>query len=121
MTRQSEDARLLPAQDRIHKIRSLNDSLRKGEGSGRILLTQGIISLGDQAVATILTAVHDFDAFSPDNDPYGEHDFGSFEHAGERMFWKIDYYDSDCLSGSPDPSDPAVTTRVLTVMLAREY
>jgi len=121
MTRQSEDARLSSAQDRMHKIRSLNDSFRKGKASGRIMLTQGVIALGDTAVATILTAVHDFDAFSPDNDPYGEHDFGAFELAGERMFWKIDYYDSACSAGSPDPSDPAVTTRVMTVMLASEY
>ncbi|MCO5792664.1 MAG: DUF3768 domain-containing protein [Blastomonas sp.] len=121
MIRQSEDARLSPAQDRMHKIRSLNDGFRKGMGSGRVMLTQGIVALGDAAVASVMLAVQEFDGFSTDNDPYGEHDFGSFEHAGERMFWKIDYYDSDCLSGSPDPSDPAVTTRVMTVMLAGEY
>lgn len=47
-------------------------------------------------------------------------DFGSFEYAGKCIMWKIDYYDQEW-SGSPDPADPAVTTRVLTVMLAEEY
>ena len=58
------------------------------------------------------------DAFTPDNDPYGEHNFGSFEHNGIRVFWKIDYYDRNVEYGSEDPSDPAQTTRVLTIMLA---
>lgn len=65
--------------------------------------------------------MNEFDAFSPDNDPYGEHDFGAVEIAGQRVFCKIDYYDTALEYGSPDPSDPAVTTRVLTVMLASEY
>jgi hypothetical protein len=58
------------------------------------------------------------DAFTPDSDPYGEHNFGSFEHNGIRVFWKIDYYDRNLEYGSEDPSDPAQTTRVLTIMLA---
>lgn len=37
------------------------------------------------------------------------------------IIWKIDYYDHDCAGGSPNPADPAVTTRVLTIMLAGEY
>ncbi len=69
----------------------------------------------------ILQRVQTFDAFTPDNDPYYEHDFGSFEHAGKKVFWKIDCYDRDLKYGSPDPSDESVTERVLTVMLAEEY
>jgi hypothetical protein len=59
--------------------------------------------------------------FTPDNDPYGEHDFGSFSYAAETIFWKFDYYDLDLQMHSPDPSDPTVTTRVLIIMLADEY
>jgi hypothetical protein len=69
----------------------------------------------------VLNKVFTFDDFTPDNDPYGEHDFGMVEHAGEKYFWKFDYYDKDMEFGSPDPSDPAQTTRVLTVFLSSEY
>jgi hypothetical protein len=82
-------------------------------------LTQGIAGRPDTEV--ILTRVAAFDAFSEDNDPHGEHDFGSFEQNGDAIFWKIDYYDKSLQAGSPDPADPAVTTRVLTIMLAEEY
>jgi hypothetical protein len=62
-----------------------------------------------------------FDAFTPDNDPYRERDFGAFEHNGDRIFWKIDYYDRSMTKGSEDPSDPGQTLRLLTIMLASEY
>jgi hypothetical protein len=62
-----------------------------------------------------------FDAFTPDNDPHGEHDFGAFDEGGDRFFWKIDYYDKQMEFGSPDAADPDVTARVLTLMLAEEY
>ena len=62
-----------------------------------------------------------FDSFDPDNDPHGEHDFGEVEVGGLRFFWKIDAYDRALLGGSPDPANPAVTTRVLTIMRADEY
>ncbi len=70
---------------------------------------------------TILQAVAKFDSFDEDNDPYGEHDFGALEVEGERLFWKVDYFDRSLAAGSPDPADPLVTTRVLTIMLAEEY
>ena len=45
------------------------------------------------------------------NDPYGEHDFGSFEFCGETIFWKFEYYDLDFQMQSLDPSDPTITAR----------
>ncbi|HEX8416049.1 MAG TPA: DUF3768 domain-containing protein, partial [Methylobacterium sp.] len=51
----------------------------------------------------------------------GEHDFGALEAAGERVFFKIDYFDASLSHASPDPADTCVTARVLTVMLAGEY
>jgi hypothetical protein len=53
--------------------------------------------------------------------PYEEHDFGSFEADGQRIFFKIDYFHKALSHHSPDPCDPSVTERVITIMLAEEY
>lgn len=103
------------------KICELNDQLRKYGLGGKILLTQGVQALGEDAILEILTLMQVSDAFSEDNDPYGEHDFGSINYKGKKVFWKIDYYDQEYLAHSANPADPAITNRVLTVMLAEEY
>ena len=84
-------------------------------------MTAGIAVLSDDVRVAVLEQVKAFDAFTPDNDPHGEHDFGAFEHTGHRIFWKIDYYDTGMEAGSEDPADSSQTTRVLTIMLASEY
>jgi hypothetical protein len=68
-----------------------------------------------------MAAIKSFDDFSTDNDPNGEHDFGSLDFAGTRLFWKIDLYDETYSYGSPEPTDLAKTRRVLTIMLPQEY
>ena len=103
------------------RIRALNDHARQHFVSCRVVITSGIQSLGDASVAAVLRAVQTYDSFTADNDPYGEHDFGSFTHEGHVVFWRWDYYDLDFSMHSPDASDPAVTARVLTIMLAEEY
>lgn len=102
-----------------NRIRDLNDQARHSFTGCRVILTPGIQSLDD--LPDLLDRVRWFDAFTPENDPYGEHDFGSLVHAGQTIFWKIDYYDLDLQMHSPDPSDPDVTSRVLTIMLGEEY
>ena len=78
--------------------------------------------LGERvAKSKVLAEVQTFDAFTADNDPHDEHDFGSFEVDACKVFWKIDYYDAAMVFGSEDPADPTKTTRVLTIMLASEY
>jgi hypothetical protein len=62
-----------------------------------------------------------FEAFTPDNDPHGEHDFGSFTLDGVLVYWKIDYYDPAIKNGSANPADEAATCRVFTLFLASEY
>lgn len=109
------------ADARVSKIAKLNDDLRTRQLTGRLFVTAGVICHTRNNPDALLAAVAAFDTFTTDNDPYGEHDFGSIEWAGERVFWKIDYYDAELSGGSPDPADPAVTTRVLTIMLASEY
>ena len=84
-------------------------------------MTPGIAALGPDAVARLVRTLIAFDDFSHENDPHEEHNFGAFDADGERVFFKIDYYDKDLQAHSPDPTDPNVTQRVLTLMLASEY
>jgi hypothetical protein len=103
------------------KIRTLNDAFRRTLTGGQVMMTAGIAALSDAARARVLNKVRTFDAFTADNDPHGEHDFGNFEVDGRKIFWKIDAYDAAMEFGSEDPADPNKTTRVLTIMLASEY
>ena len=103
----------------VIRIRALNDHARQTFSDCRVMITPGIQALDDLEV--VLRAVQQYDAFTANNDPFGEHDFGAIEHAGDTIFWKFDYYDLDLSMHSLDPSDPTVTARVLTVMMADEY
>ncbi len=105
------------------RIRDLNDDFRKtlDQALGRVMLTAGVHALPSDVRAMAIRKVATFDNFAAGNDPHGEHDFGSFDLAGDKFFWKIDYYDFQLEFGSDDPADPAKTTRVLTLMLAAEY
>jgi len=84
-------------------------------------MTPGVAALGPEAVDRIVKTIAVFDDFCHANDPHEEHDFGSFEDEGVIIFFKIDYYDKSLTGHSPDPSDPSVTERIITVMLAEEY
>jgi Protein of unknown function (DUF3768) len=106
---------------RAARIRDLNDRLRTTGRGGMVVLTNGIGALGLAAVNRIFAAVATFTDFSPDNDPWGEHDCGLVSVAGKEVIWKIDYLDRSRRYHSPDPADPKLTVRVLTVMLAEEY
>lgn len=104
------------------RVRELNDRFRtEGLGSGSILITPGIQAIGGEAVVSIIDQVRNFADCSDDNDPWKQHDFGAFEHVGEKVFWKIDCYDPSCTYGSENPANEALTHRVLTIMLASEY
>jgi len=103
------------------RTRVLNDNFRATFVGGRVLTTASVAELPVDTKARLFLAVQSFSSFSTDNDPHREHDFGEIELEGERYFFKLDYYDLDCRYGSEDPSDPAKTTRVLTIMRADEY
>jgi hypothetical protein len=111
----------MSAKNRTHRIRALNDALRITLEGGQCVFTSGISALGVAFSTAALAAVRVFAEFTPENDPYGEHDFGSFYIGEKRVFWKIDYYDLSLCYGSKDPADAAQTKRVLTIMLAEEY
>ena len=107
--------------DRAAMIAALNDAFRSSFRGGHLVITAGVHALGQDCVSAILCRVRGFNQFTCDNDPHREHDFGAFEHDGERLFWKIDYFDPELQFGSEDPTDPSKTARVLTIMLAQEY
>ncbi|MBX5201031.1 DUF3768 domain-containing protein [Rhizobium sp. NZLR1] len=109
------------AVERTATIRSLNDAFRRNPTAGRAVMTQGVNSLPHDQRLALLRAVVGFSAFDAGNDPYNEHDFGAIELDGVSYFWKIDYFDQDYDMGSPDPANPHITRRVLTIMRADEY
>jgi len=111
--------------DNTAAIRELNDRFRTGDKAvpGTWMITTGVQELieDDTCKALLISMVASFDAFDEGNDPHHEHDFGALDFAGQRLFWKIDYYAPDLQHGSDDPADPARTARVLTIMRADEY
>ena len=106
-------------EDSVTKIRQLNDHARCNFADCQIVLTRAVQKL--ENLDCLFTQIQQFDVFTQANDPYGEHDFGAVQHLDQTIFWKIDYYDLDITMHSPDPSDPNVTARVLTIMLGEEY
>ena len=103
-----------------NRTQILNDRFRQTFVGGRVMMTSGVAAMADDDRRTLLDRVRRFDEFTSENDPYGEHDFGSIDLGGCRYFWKIEYYDPALTSGSSDASDEAATERVLTLMRADE-
>jgi len=112
------------AQRRREAIAAMNDAFRRSFGltrevRGRVVMTHGVATLPAEVRARVLHTLARFEAFTPDNDPYGEHDFAAFTLDGTRFNFKIDYYESDEMEFGAE--DPLVAYRVLTLMLAEEY
>jgi len=107
--------------NQAQQIRALDDDLRKHLNGGSAVMTPGIAALGQEAIDRIVETIAVYDDFCHANDPWEEHDFGEFEAEGEKIFFKIDYYDKTLIYHSTDPADPSVTERVITIMLAEEY
>ena len=107
--------------DTTTRIRTLNDQLRTTFRGGQVLITDGIDQLDVAIKSAIFARVRTFQEFSARNDPYDEHDFGSIDIDGHKIFWKVDYYDPTLSAGSEDPADETKTCQVLTIMLAQEY
>ena len=102
-------------------IADMNDAFRRSLIGGQVVLTAGIRALPRNMQAAIIEQLRSFEEFDADNDPFGDHNGGRFEHGGRTILWKIDLYDRGYKFYSPDPTDPAKTNRVLTILLAEEY
>lgn len=99
----------------------LNDVLRKFTMGGDVTVSDGIKALGIEFTLSVMEAVRSYTGFTPDNDPYGEHDSGVIEVMGRRVMFKIACYDLRYQYASANPADPHVTNRVLIMMLADEH
>ncbi len=102
-------------------IQQLNNLFRQTFIGGKVMLTAGVANMSAVDIYNITIQVKMFDNFTPDNDPYNEHDYGSFQYKGDKICWKIDYYDLNLRFLSEDPADETKTNRVLTIMKADEY
>ena len=100
------------------RIRALNDELRQHLIGGLAVITPGVAALGPEAVERIVKTIAVFDDFCHKNDPYEEHDFGSFDVDGHEILFKIDLYEEPDVK---DSNGEPVVNRVLTIMLAEEY
>ena len=108
-------------EDRNTKIGALNDNLRKHGIGGLYVITRGVAAKDEFTRIQVFLEIALEAEFNNENDPFNEHDFGKVEYEEDTYFWKIDYYDLDLQFASKDPSNPEITTRVMTVMLAEEY
>ena len=107
---------------RAERIARLNDALRKSGQGGTIMVTPGVRALPGFNVEELLQMLATYDKFDEDNDPHGEHDLGDIEWAdGTTILFKLDYYDLEYAYHSPDPANPDVTNRVLTLLLQSEW
>jgi hypothetical protein len=104
------------------RISELNDRFRKGDRTlGKYRMSQQVSALSLEEKGQLVQLIRAFDDFSQENDPYGEHDFGSIGMDGEMYYFKIDYYDSEFMYGAEDPSDERYSCRLLTIMHSSEY
>ena len=102
-------------------IATLNDKFRRSFINGEVLLSAGIAAMSSEDKVNIVSLVQNFDNFTPDNNPYSENDFGTFDYKDEKILWKIDYYDLNNKYHSEDPSNPYITNRILTIMTVFEW
>src|SRR3954451_13184196 len=58
-------------------IAELNDAFRETGQGGKVCFTSGVWEQGTAFVTEAINGVQNFKDFTPENDPYGEHDFGS--------------------------------------------
>ena len=101
-------------------IRSLNDRFRQTFIGGAVVITAGIAAVDEATQRRLFAAVQTFDAFDEVNDPWHEHDFGAVEVDGQRVFFKLAYYDLTRAMHSEDAADPAKTERVAQSATADE-
>lgn len=102
--------------DRTKTI-ELNDQLRTTFKGGRVQMTAAVCALDPQLRGRALSALSRYDKFSDGE----EHDSGVFIFAGYSFEWRIEYRGKDGIGVSPDPANPEMTFRVLTLYAATDF
>ncbi len=111
-------------------IAAQNDAFRKSimffndtedTPKGQFVMTSGVSAMGSDARLSATRQVAAFEAFTPDNDPHGWHEFGAVEVFGTTIWFKVDLYDVNYEMGSDAPTDLEQTRHVLTLLLPSEY
>ncbi len=97
-------------------VRKLNDLGRTTARGTEFMTTPKVYTMPFLDYVAVIGLMKAYDDFTESNEPHGEHDFGSFYYRDRKYLWKFDYYDLNREFASPDPADPKVTRRVLTLM-----
>ncbi|MDE0636191.1 MAG: DUF3768 domain-containing protein [Candidatus Poribacteria bacterium] len=96
----------------MQTIQAQNDAFRRGmfvnldkpnkaKPAGCYAVSAGVHALPPDEKAQVLAAVRNFNNFTEDNDPCGEHEFGNIELPNiPEVFWRIDYYADGTWSGA---------------------
>ncbi len=119
---------LSPEQQRAARIAARNDAFRM-TASLTVIFSRTLAAEGTETMIAILDRVRAFDDFSAANDPFGEHDYGSFTHtlclgstpSPQTVLWKIDTYADTTLTYAADDPLADGTVRILTIMHASDY
>ncbi|MCB2129048.1 MAG: DUF3768 domain-containing protein [Rhodobacteraceae bacterium] len=115
------EAALIAVQNDAFRRSILGNTPGADAPQGQFVMTRGVAALGPDAQLELTRRVAAFDGFNTDGDPQGWHEMGVIEFNGTTVCFKVDLYDVDYAYGSPEPSDPAQTRRVLTLLLPSEY
>ncbi|MFG6637751.1 DUF3768 domain-containing protein [Sulfitobacter sp. 1A12126] len=115
------EAALIAGQNDAFRRSILDNNPVAEAPQGQFVMTRGVAALGPDAQLDLIRRVAAFDGFDADSDPQGWHEMGVIEFDGTTVWFKLDLYDVDYTYGSPEPSDPAQTRRVLTLLLPSEY
>lgn len=116
-----KEAALIAGQNNAFRRSILGTTPAADAPQGQFVMARGVAALGPVAQLSLSRRVVAFDTFNTDSDPHGWHEMGVIDLDGTTIWFKIDLYDVDYQYGSPEPSDPAQTRRVLTLILPSEY
>lgn len=116
-----QEAAIIAAQDDAFRRSILGNTSAADASQSQFVMTRGVAALGPDARLELTRRVAAFGAFNADSDPHGWHEMGVIKLDGTTVWFKLDLYDVNYQYGSPEPSDPAQTRRVLTLLLPSEY